>query len=249
MIKQNEKHGYIRELPIPFDRNDYWGKPTCVSNDDLIPQTDFCETKGVFILDLLTPTMRDRNDQCSAYENVITTSIENAQNKVLELSSTNDISTSRRLQIIEEAAHMSNRLLEVSRNKIWKLVKNQNEFPDRSILKGLDAISPLLDNGVDRYEAALNLIAIALIDNNGVDLNFEIDIDDDDCVIVNWLFESGSYEWTIVNDNSPWPMVKVYEYCSGVFDSGKEADVRTWHHVSSLLKRFKIVVSENSKID
>lgn len=224
----------------------HWEIPACNLNNVRSSVETYCE-KDTFagMSTLFNHNLLGLDARCSAYESSITTNIKNAQQKLLELSSEEMIPSSEKLDVINETAHASNRLLEISRNKIWKIVKNKFDCPDKSVLVDREEIPSLMKEAPDRYDFALNVIASTLLDRSEFDLKFEIDIDEDDCVIVNWLFESGSYEWTIVNDNSPWPMIKIYEFSNGIFETDQENGVKSIHNIASLLEKFRTVVSKN----
>lgn len=236
--------------PPELNARGIWDSPICPLNENQSPIPVFCESDDSNLAvdhHMFAQVLLETENKCVAYENTITANIANAQKKLLELTSTDTISPGRKLEIIDETAHASNRLLEVSRNKIWKLVKSQVNYPDKSVLAGQEVVASLLKENIDKYESALNILAAVLSEVRDLDVKFELDIDDEDCVIINWLFEEGSYEWTVICDSSPWPMIKVYEYSSGIFENDKETCVRTLHNFTSLLQRFRVALQRRSE--
>lgn len=146
-------------------------------------------------------------------------------------------------EFLDYSANYLDTILQDNMNLMWRRVKGTVPWKDLPLHPEIEKMTLL---GATTSSYVTNSTASQLLyymEDLQEDLpDYTVESDGDENVIINWLLDGKSCEWTVTKFDVPWPMIKVYEY---VCSEGKDVRplIKVWHNVGALGESFLEIVS------
>ena len=188
----------------------------------------------------------DGESFCNEYLRSFNGQMKELSQSLVEFESRIESGSDYGLEAIDHVTNSANSFLDSSRSIMWRALRNKVAQP--AILE-----NPVLDEMVSESKTCTNTAKTAnqlltyisnLVESSP---DYELETDDTGNIIVDWVLDSYSYEWTIAKSDDPWPMLKVYEYSRKRSRERQPPSVQTWHNAKSLGKRFKSIIENDQQ--